>query len=76
LSIEVYSTLGPGFLEDVYGEVLGNELTQREIAHEGQKEINLKHKDKDIGRNRIDFLVEEAAILERKAVDILGSSPN
>ena len=68
-SIEVHSTLGPGLLENVYGEALGHEFTLRGISHERQKEINLKYKGKDIGRHRIDFLVENEVIVELKAVE-------
>jgi GxxExxY protein len=71
-SIEVHSTLGPGLLENVYEEALGYEFTLRGITHERQKEINLKYKGKDIGRHRIDFLVENEVIVEIKAADGLN----
>ena len=68
-SIEVHSMLGPGLLENVYGEALGVEFTLRGITHERQKEINLQYKGKDIGRHRIDFLVDNEVIVELKAVE-------
>ena len=68
-AIEVHSTLGPGLLENVYEEALGHEFTLRGIVDERQKEINLQYKGQEIGRHRIDFLVEDEVIVELKAVE-------
>jgi GxxExxY protein len=68
-AIEVHSTLGPGLLESVYEEALAHEFTLRGINYEKQKEINLKFKGKEIGKHRIDFLVENEVVLELKAVE-------
>ena len=68
-AIEVHSTLGPGLLGNVYEEALGHEFTLRGIVYERQKEINLQYKGKEIGRHRIDFLVEDEVIVELKAVE-------
>ena len=67
--MEVHSTLGPGLLESVYEEALAHEFTLRGIKYEKQKEVSLKFKGKDIGRHRIDFLVENEVVLELKAVE-------
>ena len=71
-AIEVHSTLGPGLLENVYEEALSHEFTLRGITYDRQKEISLKYKGKDIGRHRIDFLVEDEVILELKAVEAMN----
>lgn len=68
-AIEVHSTLGPGLLESVYEEALAHEFTLRGIPYEKQKEIYLKFKGKDIGKHRVDFLVENEVVLELKAVE-------
>ena len=68
-AMEVHSTLGPGLLESVYEEALAYELTLRGINYEKQKEINLIFKGKEIGKHRIDFLVENEVVLELKAVE-------
>ena len=68
-ALEVHSTLGPGLLENVYGEALGHEFILKGVAHDRQKEINLKYKGKDIGKHRIDFLVDKEVIVELKAVE-------
>ena len=70
-AIEVHSTLGPGLLENVYEEALLHEFTLRGIEYVRQKEISLKYKGKDIGRHRIDFLVEDEVIVELKAVETM-----
>lgn len=68
-ALEVHSTLGPGLLESVYEEALAHEFTLRGVKYEKQKEINLKFKGKEIGKHRADFLVENAVVLELKAVE-------
>lgn len=68
-ALEVHSTLGPGLLESVYEEALAHEFTLRGVNYEKQKEINLKFKGKEIGKHRIDFLVENGVVLELKAVE-------
>jgi GxxExxY protein len=70
-AMEVHSTLGPGLLESVYEEALAHEFTLRGIQYEKQKEINLKFKGKEIGKHRIDFLVENEVVLELKAVETM-----
>ena len=67
-AIEVHSTLGPGLLENIYEEALAYEFELRSIRYEKQKEIGLKYKDRDIGKHRIDFLVEDQVVVELKAV--------
>ena len=42
------------------------------IVFERQKEISLKYKDKDIGKHRIDYLVENEVIVELKAVELMN----
>ncbi len=70
-AIEVHSTLGPGLLENIYEEALAYEFELRNIRYEKQKEIGLKYKDRDIGKHRIDFLVEDQVVVELKAVETM-----
>ena len=51
---------------------MGHEFTLRGIVCERQKEINLRYKGKEIGRHRIDFLVENEVIVELKAVEAMN----
>ena len=70
-AIEVHSTLGPGLLESVYEEALAHEFSLRGIVYVRQKEISLKYKGKEVGKHRIDYLVESEVIVELKAVEII-----
>jgi len=72
-AIEVHQNLGPGLLERLYESALAYEFELRNISFERQKDINLRYKNRDIGRHRLDFLVEDQVILELKAVDMLHS---
>jgi GxxExxY protein len=68
-AIEVHRQLGPGFLESVYEEALCIELAVREVPFERQKEIGVVYKGHQIGRQRIDLLVEQALIVELKTIE-------
>ena len=43
-AMEVYNTLGPGFLEAVYQEALEIELAARDICFVSQKELQILYK--------------------------------
>ena len=68
-AMEVHSMLGPGLLENVYEEALAHEFQLRGVRYEKQKEIFLKYKGKEIGKHRVDFLVEGVVVLELKSVE-------
>jgi GxxExxY protein len=59
-------------LESVYEEALEQEFILRNILYERQKEISLQYKGKDIGKHRIDYLVEARVIVELKAVEAMN----
>ena len=71
-AIEVHSALGPGLLENLYEEALVEEFALRGIPFERQKEVSLKYKGKEIGKHRIDLLVEDKVIIDLKAVDTMN----
>jgi len=68
-AIEVHKILGPGLLETIYESALSREYIIRKINFERQKEVNLLYKDFDVGKHRLDFMVEKHVILELKAVE-------
>ncbi|MCU7920434.1 MAG: GxxExxY protein [Candidatus Thiodiazotropha sp. (ex Epidulcina cf. delphinae)] len=70
-ALDVHKTLGPGYLESVYEKALCVELNQRRIPFERQYGFALTYKGTQIGRGRLDFLVDERLIIELKAVDKL-----
>jgi len=71
-AIEVHRGLGPGYLEKVYEEALAVELSLRGIKFERQYSVAVVYKGHPCGGGKLDFLVEDALILELKTVDALG----
>ena len=72
--IAVHRTLGPGFLESAYRNALEIELLDRGMKVEREKEIDLYYKNKPVRRHRLDLVVEEAAVLELKAVEAFNNT--
>ncbi len=70
-AIVVHQALGPGFLESVYENALGVELTARDIKFEQQKAVRILHRDVQVGEHRLDLLVEGVLLVELKAVSNL-----
>lgn len=70
--MEVYKTLGNGFLEPVYQEALALEFESRKIDYTEQSEIAIKYKDNTLKHvYRPDFICYGKIIVEIKAVSIL-----
>lgn len=67
-AIEVHRVLGPGLLESVYEEALCVELTLRGISFQRQPTIDLAYKGHAVGTGRLDLLVDNALVVELKAV--------
>ena len=72
-AIEVHRQLGPGYLENVYGDALNVEFQLREIEVEREKPINVLYKNVPVGEGRIDSLVGGRLVLELKAVNELAA---
>jgi GxxExxY protein len=70
-AIRVHKELGPGFLEAMYEEALGIELTAAGLAFERQKLLPVFYREHLIGEHRLDFVVEAKAISELKAISAL-----
>lgn len=68
---KVYNTLGYGFSEKVYENSLAIELRKAELRVEQQKSIVVYYNSDVVGENAADILVNEAVILELKAVRTL-----
>ena len=67
-AFEVHNHLGGGFLEAIYEEALGIELGMRGIHYERQVEIPLFYKSMEVGKHRLDLLVENSLVVELKTV--------
>lgn len=71
-AMEVSNKLGCGFLEAVYQEALGIELTSSGVPHQQQKRIRIQYKGQPLSQVYIaDFLCFDHIIVEVKAVKIV-----
>ncbi len=69
-AIEVHRCLGPGLLESAYEEALAKELLLQLIPFQRQVPVSLVYKGTKLDCGyRLDFLVDDAVILELKSVD-------
>ena len=70
---EVRKNFGPGHKETVYQNALAEELENRKVQFEKEKNIKIcsPKTGKSVGNYRVDFLVADKIILEVKAVDII-----
>ena len=67
-SMEVYNEMGNGFLEAVYQEALGLELTERAIPFQQQKLLPIFYKKYRLRKEyKADFVVFDKIIVEIKA---------
>jgi len=64
----VSNTLGCGFLEKVYENALAYELLQKGMKVEQQRPIKIYYKDVLVGEYVADLLVEDAVLVELKAI--------
>jgi GxxExxY protein len=72
-AIEVHKALGPGLLESAYEVCLAFELHQIGLKVEVQKPLPVVYKDVKLDCGyRLDLVVEDAVIVEIKAVDHLS----
>lgn len=69
-AIEVHKELGAGLLEEVYHKCLEKEFKLRNIRYSSQMQVNVNYKGETVvTAMRCDFLVEDAMVVELKAVN-------
>jgi len=68
-AIEVHRVLGPGLLEASYEAALAIELEAAKLHFQQQLILPVFYKGRSIGEHRLDFIVEDAVILELKSVE-------
>ncbi|MGC8787819.1 MAG: GxxExxY protein [Anaerolineae bacterium] len=72
-AIAVHKALGPGLLESAYEACLAFELVQQGFKFEAQKALPVLYRGVKLDcAYRIDLLVEEAVVVEIKAIDHLA----
>ncbi len=72
--IQVHQTLGAGFLESVYRRALVSELRKQGLTTEVEHEVGVYYDGHEVGRHRLDLLVEGQVILELKTVESLSNA--
>jgi len=73
-AMEVHTALGPGTLESLYPTALGREFQSRGLSFVEHGELDVHFEGKSVGRFRLDFLVEQEVLVERKAVRALSDA--
>ena len=72
-AMEIHSTLGPGLLESAYSECLSRELSLRGLSFERERALPVEYKGVRLECGyRLDFLVENALVVEVKAVEAIA----
>jgi GxxExxY protein len=64
----VHGELGPGFLESVYEKALAHELGLRGVEYQRQVKVPVMYKGAEVGKHRLDLIVEGKVIVELKTV--------
>ncbi|MGH6898539.1 MAG: GxxExxY protein [Geminicoccaceae bacterium] len=71
-AIEVHTALGPGLLESTYEECVAREMQLSGLRFERQVPLPVAYKGVKLDCGyRLDFLVEQAVVLELKSTDTL-----
>ena|SRR5258706_15364582 len=68
-AIEVHRVLGPGLLEASYEAALAIEFEAAKLNFQRQLIIPVFYKGQSIGEHRLDFLIEDAVVIELKSVE-------
>jgi GxxExxY protein len=66
-AIEVHRQLGPGFLESIYERALLMELAKKGVRVQQQVDMPIYYDSVEVGRHRLDLLVEDTIVVELKA---------
>jgi len=67
-AIAVHKKLGPGFLESIYENAFILELKRQNLQVERQQEVIVKYDGIEVGRYRLDLIVDDTIVVELKAV--------
>jgi len=65
-AFDVYNSIGSGHHEKYYQRALAESFSEQKLSFNQQVNFPLKYKEKIIGRNFLDFLVENRIVVELK----------
>ena len=68
-AITVHRALGPGLLESVYDRAFCIELAYQQLQFLRQVHCPIQYRNEPVGQFRLDFLVEDALVIEIKSVE-------
>ena len=71
-AMRVHSTLGNGFQEVIYQRCLALEMERAGLLFAREVEMPLYYHGTEVGSRRVDFLVDEAVLVELKALTEIG----
>ena len=67
-AMQVHRTLGNGFQEVIYQRALAIEFSFQGLQFVREQEMDIYYREHHIGTRRVDFFVEDAVMVEIKAV--------
>lgn len=70
-AMRVHNVLGNGFQEVIYQRALSIEMSFAGLGFEREKEMPIFYREEQIGTRRVDFFVENAVMVELKALEKL-----
>lgn len=70
-AIDVHQELGPGYVESFYETALCIALSKRGISFQKQCSVSVKYEGIEVGRHRLDLIVEKVLVVELKAVQAI-----
>ena len=73
-AMKVHSTLGNGFQEVIYQRALAIEMEKQGLIFAREIAMPIFYEDIQIGERRVDFFVENAVMVEIKAIVALDNS--
>ncbi len=73
-AMKVHSTLGNGFHEVIYQRALAIEMERQRLIFARELEMPIFYEGVQIGERRVDFFVENAIMVELKAIISLANS--
>ena len=65
---KVHSELGPGFNENIYHDALKIAIEEQRLKYQTEKGFNVSFCGKDVGRLKLDLIIEDKVIVEIKAL--------
>jgi len=67
IAMDIHKELGCGWPERIYYKAFGLMLEENKINYETEKEIKIYLRERLVGKERLDFVIEDKVIVEIKA---------